>query len=1199
MAQGDLISITIVGGTVATDSGFAPNVNGACAALLFEGLGKRHPINDPVTDATKLSIVVQDPGFDASLNAVTRTRTVRGTLALKEPFPKAWSAVASTVPARSYCSNNGVAYYTESGGTKGATVPTHTSGTVSDGGVSWTALAASAFTGFVEQVSGGNVIVYVMLDMPIYAGSTIVSASIDAGAYSVGGVATTARSAGISLVNNSALQYEPVQSVYLTPPHKKFDGSVIVELKADHAWGMHIGGGSPVAGAKFTAWDSARTTSSPVVSVSVPTISADYNLSSPGACAVECLSATLNTSSIAAGDCFVEAEIYPWLGVSFRTRFDGEGADWQGAKAYAYAGIVVRNGSNFYQLTTAGTSAASGGPTGTGTGIADGSCVWTYLGNLPDVQNSRNIPARWHFYNDPSNVYKTGYCFVDTAGTATGTAGVFSSFAAADAAKGTLSNCYPTISAAATALVTYNNTAGGGATIHNDCGNGRIYLKAGSHSGFGSSMTALARPSVWLYVQADPGAAAGTVEFLAGAVKACNSRLWMGDGIKFTATATGTGNIFIDPVKGATASIGQLDSELVLSGADIRPFDASQPVAFRAGLVWYLDNFFTNHWVLRDSAQRWHIALAAGNRLDGTLNALGKTVNMIGNTIIGKNVITDTDVPMIPAMFNMIQDNKILGLTNTSGGVLVSVLVDSGTLGFPRLGYAISGNLIKSANYAGDKCAQISADGSTRAFSNMVVSYNSFVGQRRNGPYNDTSVQLKTQWFEGFNVSATDNIVYDSVSHGGLADGQRCQTYWSVYRVGYRANVNLLGAENNTGLNPQSYGGLRAGLSSKWNAIASSALYSGQFVDDKTGLSSAPSNAEGDYRPASGAQALNMAVWQARRFDLGGALRRSDGTGAVGAFERLADPATGTLAQSFAALTTASAAALALAASGAPSFAPMTSTSAGSMASSGLSGSANVGFAALTSVSAAALSVAATGSPTFAPMTGSGAGQLTLAGTGSASFAPLTSVSSGTLINPVTGSAAISFGPLTSVSAANLLIAAAGSTSFAPMTGSGAGQLALTAAALPSFAPLTAGSVAVNVRPVLVTTPIEGRPNENFPTPQNFSLFAGDGKLLAVTIIGEGGEPVPLSRVSGVTWKLGRTARSVPILTKTVGAGVRIVADDADPGGANCGRLDVQLTSGDTQSLEGEYVHECQIVDAYGATSVIFYGRANVAPSLT
>lgn len=51
--------------------------------------------------------------------------------------PKNW--VASTAfAAGSYCFNNGNYYQTTAGGTTGSTAPTHTSGSVSDGGVTWT-----------------------------------------------------------------------------------------------------------------------------------------------------------------------------------------------------------------------------------------------------------------------------------------------------------------------------------------------------------------------------------------------------------------------------------------------------------------------------------------------------------------------------------------------------------------------------------------------------------------------------------------------------------------------------------------------------------------------------------------------------------------------------------------------------------------------------------------------------------------------------------------------------------------------------------------------------------------------------------------------------------------------------------------------------------------------------------------------------
>lgn len=56
---------------------------------------------------------------------------------------------------------------------------------------------------------------------------------------------------------------------------------------------------------------------------------------------------------------------------------------WVASTAYGTVGAVVTNDSGkVYRLLTAGTSAASGGPTGTATSITDGTAVWQYVGLL-------------------------------------------------------------------------------------------------------------------------------------------------------------------------------------------------------------------------------------------------------------------------------------------------------------------------------------------------------------------------------------------------------------------------------------------------------------------------------------------------------------------------------------------------------------------------------------------------------------------------------------------------------------------------------------------------------------------------------------------------------------------------------------------------------------------------------------------------
>lgn len=55
-------------------------------------------------------------------------------------------------------------------------------------------------------------------------------------------------------------------------------------------------------------------------------------------------------------------------------------AAWAGATSYA-AGARRANGGELYQVVTGGVSAASGGPSGTGAAIADGTVTWRWIGS--------------------------------------------------------------------------------------------------------------------------------------------------------------------------------------------------------------------------------------------------------------------------------------------------------------------------------------------------------------------------------------------------------------------------------------------------------------------------------------------------------------------------------------------------------------------------------------------------------------------------------------------------------------------------------------------------------------------------------------------------------------------------------------------------------------------------------------------------
>ncbi len=54
-------------------------------------------------------------------------------------------------------------------------------------------------------------------------------------------------------------------------------------------------------------------------------------------------------------------------------------AAWQATTAYVEDDLVTNDTGKTYRCVTAGTSAGSGGPTGTGAAITDGTVVWDYV----------------------------------------------------------------------------------------------------------------------------------------------------------------------------------------------------------------------------------------------------------------------------------------------------------------------------------------------------------------------------------------------------------------------------------------------------------------------------------------------------------------------------------------------------------------------------------------------------------------------------------------------------------------------------------------------------------------------------------------------------------------------------------------------------------------------------------------------------
>ena len=189
-ATGDITAVRIAGD--ATHNGWTAEIDitglntGGVYAM---GLGAN---NDPAN--SKVVFTVTSPGYDASGNATTLTRTVYGTKFVRKPYPN--DAQAD------------------------------------------------------EVSSGGTLTVKVALSDFIYSGDTGITATIGAGFYA----SSTSNNAvtGISVTNNSVLAYPKAIGRWAWPGYERVTGDFLVEAVAFNRFARN---GKPLAAMKFTATD--------------------------------------------------------------------------------------------------------------------------------------------------------------------------------------------------------------------------------------------------------------------------------------------------------------------------------------------------------------------------------------------------------------------------------------------------------------------------------------------------------------------------------------------------------------------------------------------------------------------------------------------------------------------------------------------------------------------------------------------------------------------------------------------------------------------------------------------------------------------------------------------------------------------------------------------------------------------------------
>lgn len=101
---------------------------------------------------------------------------------------------------------------------------------------------------------------------------------------------------------------------------------------------------------------------------------------------------------------------------------------------------------------------------------------------------------------------------------------------------------------------------------------------------------------------------------------------------------------------------------------------------------------------------------------------------------------------------------------------------------------------------------------------------------------------------------------------------------------------------------------------------------------------------------------------------------------------------------------------------------------------------------------------------------------------------------------------------------------------------------------------------------------------------QDFALYSGDSKKLNASIVDENNAPLNLTNAT-FKWVLANDTATV--LSKSIGNGITIT-------NAPYGQCTISITTADTQSLSGTYIHEARVTDSNGNSSIVFSGTVTV-----
>lgn len=307
MAAGDLLSLSVRDATPIDPDGGGIGADGSgwTASIVIDGLATGGTV-----DPSKVVLTVQDPGYDATGAAVTRTRTIRGTVPIRRQYP-----------------NN---------------------------------------TQRMISAAGGQLTIMIGLDDLVYAGSTVTAVDIGSGFYP--GAATGAPA---SVSNASTRAYTKPVAGFLNLPQERATGSGYdVELVAFHRDAML---GRQVACVQFQGRDAAshETAVQTAGSVSLSSILTRGHPVEAYKATIPLAALDQAVSGQASACCTVNARVFPWIGDATAVLdMAADGAAWPTSSPITPLLFCNDKGGTYGGALAYVKAGATGGTVSTDAGVA-------------------------------------------------------------------------------------------------------------------------------------------------------------------------------------------------------------------------------------------------------------------------------------------------------------------------------------------------------------------------------------------------------------------------------------------------------------------------------------------------------------------------------------------------------------------------------------------------------------------------------------------------------------------------------------------------------------------------------------------------------------------------------------------------------------------------------------------------------------